>query len=272
MMNARTLVALAGIMLPLVAHADATVFVYDIAEAAPIAKARAFLDRKGKCTLWIGSSRVRSEGRQLNPWVICVFAGTLAADTVNEQQGCIVGLYGLHTDRYREVAVESVMKERSACTRRVVRELLTKVRVDGKYPSIASNMASGAINGMGSVEQAPQLEIGGKNTLVSVAREVLADALSKSEKINWSYVCGKGKGELLGLRIDCSRLSVATSSERSGSAGLDLPAVDDRGQELLRQAQQHFEAGDLQRARRALKAAQELGWNDLDLAVALDRQ
>lgn len=256
MTNARTFALVAVLTLPLSAHADATVFVYDLVEAAPIAKARAFLDRKAKCALWIGSSRVGAEGRQLNPWVICVFEGSLGTETVNEQRGCVAGLYGLHVDRYRKTDVELVMKEGARCTPTVVRELLIRGRVDGKYPSIASNMASGGISGMGSVEQDPQLEFGGRKALVSVAREVLADALSKSDKINWSYACGQAKGDLLGLRIDCSKVAAVGGEER--------------GQQLLREARQHLQAGNRKKARAALKAAQKLGWNDLDLAVALD--
>lgn len=246
------------------ARGDPRVFVEDLQQTVPATRARAFLEKSASCALWIGASHLEDGDRVMNPWVVCLWEGRVASGTVNERRGCIVGVYALHRNRYAESAVEPLMREGEPCTPAVVGTLLTRRKVDGQYPSVSESFMTNALNSVGSAEADNRIETGGRAPLVKIARRLLIDLLLRAKEPDWAYICSKRKGVFLGLKVDCSRI------ERGASSLAESDNI--RGEKLLDEARAAYAAGDRAKARRDLRAAQKVGWNDLDLANELEKR
>jgi len=95
--------------------------------------ARAFLQKKKPCAFWYGDShQYFGPERTLNIHVTCIFDGVVAAGTVHEARGCMIGSYDLGEDEYGSVGIGDAPPPAEVgkrCTKAVMLRLLNAPRL-----------------------------------------------------------------------------------------------------------------------------------------------
>ncbi len=106
------------------------------AEAVDRGKGIRFLKAKHPCSVWTASDLPQLPN-DLEDKVTCIFYGTNAEGTVDEQQGCMLASYDLSEDSYTSwyVGRPPVIRDGLKCTVKVVEQLLDKAGTWGKCDS-----------------------------------------------------------------------------------------------------------------------------------------